>query len=41
MLIAASWNGLSSSEDEYLTGLPPSGIVAAVESDLVLKAMLA
>ncbi len=41
MSIAASWDGLSSSEDEDSTGLPPSGIVAAVESDLDLMAMLA
>ncbi|XP_059355259.1 uncharacterized protein LOC132092841 [Carassius carassius] len=41
MSIAASGDGLSTSEDEDSAGLPPSGDVTAAESDLELSAMLA
>ncbi len=40
MSIAASGDGLSSSEDKDLAGLPPLGVVATTESDPELKAML-
>ncbi len=41
MSIAASGDGLTSSEDEGAVGLPPSGVVASAASDLELTAMLA
>jgi hypothetical protein len=41
MSIAASGDGLSSSEDEGSAGLPPSGVVATAEPDPELTAMLA
>jgi hypothetical protein len=41
MSIAASGDGLSSSEDEGSAGLPPSGVVATSEPDPELTAMLA
>ncbi len=40
MSIAASGDGQSSSEDEDSAGLPPSGVVAAAESDPELTAVL-
>ncbi len=40
MLIAASGDGQSSSEDEDLVGLPPTGVAAAAESDPELMAVL-
>ncbi len=41
MSIAASGDGLTSSEDEGAMGLPPSGVVATTASDPELMAMLA
>ncbi len=41
MLIAASVDGLTSSEDEGAVGLPPSGVVATTVPDPELTAMLA
>ncbi len=41
MSIAASGDGLTSSEDEGAVGLPPSGVVATAAPDLELTAMLA
>ncbi len=41
MSIATSGNGLSSSEDEGLVELPPSGVVVIVKLDQELMAMLA
>ncbi len=41
MLIAASGDGFTSSEDEGAVGLPPSGVVATAARDPELTAMLA
>ncbi len=41
MLIAASGDGLTSSEDEGAVGLPPSGVVATAAPDPEVTAMLA
>ncbi len=41
MSIAASGDGLTSSEDEGAVGLPPSGVVATAAPDTELTAMLA
>ncbi len=41
MSIAASGDGLTSSEDEGAVGLPPSGVVATAAPDPELTAMLA
>ncbi len=41
MLIAASGDGFTSSEDEGAVGLPPSGVVATAAPDPELMAMLA
>ncbi len=41
MSIAASGDGLTSSEDEGVVGLPPSGVVATAAPDPELTAMLA
>ncbi len=41
MLITASGDGLTSSEDEGSAGLPPSGVVATAAPDPELTAMLA
>ncbi len=41
MLIAASGDGFTSSEDEGAVGLPPSGVVATAAPDPELTAMLA
>ncbi len=41
MSIAASGDGLTSSEDEGVVGLPPSGVVATAATDPELMAMLA
>ncbi len=41
MLIAASWDGFTSPEDEGAVGLPPSGVVVTATPDQELMAMLA